>query len=602
MHPLVAPWSEAWPGAQLAWSRFVRLRAPLLCEHSKQADKEGLRGGIAMIRLDDHRVVIDLTQIQALGLDGFPTEILAHEIGHHLFVPADLSDHGRLLVRVRRGLPGHEGEAPLIANLYADLLINDRLQRQAELDMAGVYRQLVKPPKDAGKTSPSALWQLYLRIYEQLWRLPKGDLNSEPLDDVGEGDALLGAELIRVYANDWLRGAGGFAALCLPYLMADKQRQPPGQVDKLMDLDEVSGAGGMPDGLAEIEDDEAAVHPADDPKINPERQSGKEQEGDGDSPAQTSGKPKAQSKSKPGGGQRRSPFEYGQILKQLGLDLSATDVAARYYSELARRHLVRFPQRIAPESTEPQLEGTEPWQPGEPLEQIDWLESLLRSPVVVPGYTTVQRTYGHTQGSLPERTPVDLDLYVDCSGSMPNPQQAFSAITLAGAIVCLSAFKAGAKVQATLWSGAGQYQSTPGFVRDKQAVLRVLTGYLGGSTQFPLNVMRDTYDAAKRLSRPVHLLVLSDSGVDTILGSDERGNKGTDLLRRCLARAGGGMTLALNVHQNWKPKRLMDVAQELKIAVHRVQSWDDLVAFARAFSQASYADEGPGQTKPRKVQ
>ena len=276
MKALAERWMEAWPTAQSAWSRFVRLRDPLLCESAKQAEREGLRGGIAMIRLDDHRVVIDLTQISQLGLDDFPREILAHEIGHHLYVPADLSDHGRLLARVRRGLPSFEAEAPLIANLYADLLINDRLQRQVELDMAGVYRCLVKPPKDAGKTSPSALWQVYLRIYEYLWGLSKGTLTAAPLDDVAEGDALLGAELIRVYASEWLGGAGGFAALCLPYLMADKQRQPPGKLGQLIDLDQVSGAGGMPDGLAEMEDDEAAIHPAEDPKINAGRPSQKE--------------------------------------------------------------------------------------------------------------------------------------------------------------------------------------------------------------------------------------------------------------------------------------------------------------------------------------
>ena len=58
--------------------------------------------------------------------------------------------------------------------------------------------------------------------------------------------------------------------------------------------------------------------------------------------------------------------------------------------------------------------------------------------------------------------PVDLDLYVDSSGSMPDPQLATSYLALAGAIVALSALRAGASVQATLWSGTGQVTVTNG--------------------------------------------------------------------------------------------------------------------------------------------
>src|SRR5262249_13965300 len=160
-----------------------------------------------------------------------------------------------------------------------------------------------------------------------------------------------------------------------------------------------------------------------------------------------------------------------------------------YYRERAIPYLIPFPSREKPESTEPLPEGLEPWDIGQALDATDWLQSVMISPRVVPGMTTVQRVWGTTEGQEPKREPIDLDLYVDSSGSMPNPQHITSYPALAGAILCLSALRAGARVQATLWSGTKQFTTTEGFVRDPEAVLRVLTGYFGGTTAFPIHVL-----------------------------------------------------------------------------------------------------------------
>ena len=49
------------------------------------------------------------------------------------------------------------------------------------------------------------------------WQLLRGSERDLEL----EGDAYLGARLIRSYAREWLDGSGRFAALCLPYLQED---------------------------------------------------------------------------------------------------------------------------------------------------------------------------------------------------------------------------------------------------------------------------------------------------------------------------------------------------------------------------------------------
>ena len=135
------------------------------------------------------------------GLERFPLEVMGHEIGHHVLAPADLTDQARLIARIRRGLPTKEHRAGFVANLYTDLLINDRLQRSSGLGMAAVYQAL-----GGGSTEP--LWTLYMRMYEILWRLQTGTLAKGELSDQLEGDAHLGSRLIRSYARDWLDGAG----------------------------------------------------------------------------------------------------------------------------------------------------------------------------------------------------------------------------------------------------------------------------------------------------------------------------------------------------------------------------------------------------------
>src|SRR5439155_18864008 len=210
-----------------------------------------------------------------------------------------------------------------------------------------------------------------------------------------------------------------------------------------------------------------------------------------------------------------------------------------------------FPTRVVPESHEPQMEGLEPWDIGDPFDDLDWLQTLMQSPRPIPGLTTVRRLYGREPGRTPDRMPVDLDMYVDSSGSMPNPQQQTSYLALAGAIIALSALRVGSKVQVTLWSGKGQVTDTSGFVRDEDKILKVLTGFYGGATCFPIHQLRETYAARGVNARPVHILMISDDGITTMFDRDERGNSGWDISAKALAAGRAGGTMALNLPMSW---------------------------------------------------
>lgn len=597
-------WQAQWENALAVWSRYTRLRPPLFCHDDIEARKQGLTDSFAMIRFHDQTIVINLPDIVRRGLNDYALEILAHEIGHHVLVPGNLTEHARMLGRMRKGLPTLERYAPMIANLYTDLLINDQLQRSAQLSMNQVFQRLHEPK------NTDRLWALYMRIYEILWQQTTGSLGGRSDNDSMEGDAWLGAKLIRVYARDWQAGAGGFAALMLPYLL-NNDALDNHIAQALMDTRNV-GMGEFPSGLVALDESELqdVLHPALDPLVSDNARAGtNEASGDTQSPPGVSTAPLHPP------GQCREPFEYGEILRASGIDLSEQDIAIRYYRERALPHLVKFPQRRKPDMTESVPEGTIVWEPGEALEHIDWFQTLTQSPVVIPGITTQQRVWGNEPSPQRQMQPVDLDLYVDCSGSMPNPQVHSSYTALAGAILCLSALRAGASVQVTLWSGAHEFVTTEGFSRHEETILRVLTGYLGGATAFPIHILRDTYLAphnqlttqhnvntrakAKERKHDTHIVILSDDGVTTLFDQDEKGNSGWDVSREALARAGAGGTMVLNLpyafdnndsSHYWQSHAdvLKRAHDEQGWAIHSVANWEDMVAFAQDFGRRHF--------------
>ena len=592
---LAERWLGAWPAALAAWSSYTQLRAPRFFERDDEAARDGMSGEIAAIRLRDQAILVNLATVRARGLEGQGLAVLAHEIGHHVYAPGNLSDDARMLAAMGRILVGLPPRVvKLTGNLYQDLLINDRLQRRAGVDVAQVYRALAARGGSAsspGEGPREDTWAVYTRTYEHLWRLAPGTLAPAAVTAQLDADAMLLARIVRHFAGDWLRGARRFAAVLYPYLAAEGEAALRDTFVKA-GLHDTRGAGvpapgegaadAIPDGLAgydpsELEDDEGFDADLRDPLG--ERAAA--------TPKSRNTAPGREGKGRPGA-QHRAPFEYGQLLRSLGLDLKDHEITARYYRERALPHLVPFPSRRAPRAVEPLAEGYAEWAPGDPLDALDTMGSVLVSPQLVPGVTTVQRVYGETPGTDPARVPVDLDVYVDCSGSMPNPAVDVSYLALAATILALSALRAGARVQATLWSGPGQFDTTGGFTRDERRILGVVTGYLCGATAFPLHVLRDTYAARGPAEPPAHVVVISDDGVNTMLARDERGEDGAVLCAQALARARGGGTLVLNVPEGWTGAAELEA---LGFAVHGVQDWEALVAFARAFALRQYGED-----------
>ena len=314
----------------------------------------------------------------------------------------------------------------MIANLYEDLLINDRLQRSCGLDMAGVYQKI-------DNHSTDKLWTLYMRMYEILWKLDRGSLAHGDIDARLDTDAQLGARLIRSYAKQWLDGAGRFAVFACPICRRMTCKK----------CSETSRLGTTPivrrRRPARRAHDDRRRRTARAPFIPPKTPTCPASDDAADDNAQA----RRRNPTKVPGGRKsqklhRDPFEYTNIMKAMGVNLDSEQIIARYYRERAMPHLVRFPVRETPHAIDPLPEGLDVWEVGAPSEDIDWVGTLRTSPVVIPGVTTQQRLYGESPGANAQREPIDLYLGVDCSGSMSNPAISLSYPVLAGTIIALS--------------------------------------------------------------------------------------------------------------------------------------------------------------------
>lgn len=570
---VAARWRAAWPDALAAWGRASRMHAPVL--HTTDAPDVGSFAWYDGQRVEVH---VDLADAVGRGLADHAVAVLAHEVGHHLLSPVDHRTRVRVAARVRAGLVDQDRLVGPVANLWSDLLINDRLQRTGGADVAAVWRAL-GPPTDP-------LMALVLRADEILWRLPRGALCGDAAVD--ESAAWLCARLVRVYARDPVGGAGGFASLVRTTLAQHDLEDAglPDAVLRVVCTDE-GDAAGLPYGLA---GDPVlglpVVHPALDPAVV------------GDAATPTGPEPPTATGTARGHeGNTLLPADLHAVLQALGDTVALEDVAVAWYRERASAHLVPFPVERRPAVPDPLLGGYEPWDVGDDLADVDWTGTVTTSPVVVPGLTTVRRQVLDDAPADRAVRPVDLDLYLDSSGSMPDPRR-FSHVALAGAVLALSALRVGARVQATTWSGPQQVAGTDGFTRDADAVLRAIVAYFGGGTAFPLPLLARTYlgddGHAPAATGPTHVAVVSDDGVLTLFQPVGRGPDGRyrtdpddDRAVRALARAGGGASLLLDVPE--RRRGAVSAVVPDGVDVYWVDADARLVDFAADFARRTWS-------------
>ncbi|MHC4391159.1 MAG: DUF2201 family putative metallopeptidase [Planctomycetota bacterium] len=542
----------AFEKAQALWDVRVNLAPPDAYQRTgEKQDKDP----IAFIRMDTRQIVVNHDRLAAMGVPDCLATVLAHEIGHHIYYPHSLGHAARLEVFARKLLPTRYDNSLL--NLFFDLQINERLGRDpsTQEQLARVYEATWKQPDtrapDAGwrasdvtdqledledalqtkrrkkrtkkqqakaASPPSAapvkqltpkeaakaqaakkeqeqkekrereerekgtghpVFNFYLAIYEELWRSARGRLLPKAarkrMDDSYPGwrdEARMFAQTFFPLYSDFVQLAY-FCSVFSRYLEVDSLngvRFALGGDAIGPSVDDYAGAL-YPTPAAEDALREAKARGWLPEGVSPERWD--------DSPFTAIGGIVA---GQPGRGAK----DFKRALVE------------RLYRRHVEKHLFEMPRDEAesPSASIPSV--TEAWEPGDDPRSIDWIASALYQGPFAAALPLRRELLPDGTTDLAASVP-PLEVYLDTSGSMPNPLNALNAMTLAALVLATAAIRAESRVRGVVYSWGTPLRSD--WMYDEVRAREFLLSFSGGGTKFPFALMRefaeDTRDAVR---------------------------------------------------------------------------------------------------------
>jgi hypothetical protein len=204
--------------------------------------------------------------------------------------------------------------------------------------------------------------------------------------------------------------------------------------------------------------------------------------------------------------------EFGGPARQAGILLDGLPLAT-WYRGLAK-NLIEI--KIFEEKPGGQLPvNPEVWRIGDRIEELDVVQTLLASPVIIPNLTTRKWSYKEGPGHLVERQIPDLLIVLDSSGSMRWNYSSrlergrgpyHTALIAAFAALHYAASK-GAKFSVINFSNIADIcQWTSNFKKAERVLLR----YQGGGTVLPVKQIAQQCDKAERKSL---IFIITDFGI-----------------------------------------------------------------------------------------
>jgi hypothetical protein len=155
----------------------------------------------------------------------------------------------------------------------------------------------------------------------------------------------------------------------------------------------------------------------------------------------------------------------------------------------------------------------EVWRLGDPLEELDIVQSLQAFPVLIPNRSTRKWQRYQTAGSMSSDSPPDMLIVIDSSGSMTWAMKSrtisgdYHTALVASFAAIDFAFRRGSKVAAINFSDGVQ---TSDWSRERSSVERVLLEYQGGGTVAP---MQKISELCEKADNAVMVLLITDAEV-----------------------------------------------------------------------------------------
>jgi len=437
--------------------------------------------------------------------------ISLHEVSHYQIIPYDGLINAKLLKAAM--IYVNEHFAPIVVNIFADFVIDAKLHKKnpdlISWELTKTYANLL----DKSKNKLSEFSKFLFRCYEKLLSI---NIAEDDLLSSVEGVASRVVNVVKKNFED-------------ETLWEDKVSRIAYHLKSLVNntFTLIGTSTSHGDGKANrksqgrngsnVEFPEDILEIMDNPLENKNRD--KLKEGKDDELRQ-----KAEEFA------RKTPYsEYGAPAGQAGLLIDGNPLAT-WYRGLAK-DLIQI--KIYEEKPGGQLPiYPEVWRLGDPLEELDIVQTILNSPIIIPNITTRKWAKKIGEGHLIEKQIPDLLLVLDSSGSMKWNYLAKKAsgvyhTALLASFAALH-FAANKGVEFSIINFSNRADICD-WTNNYQKAERILLRYQGGGTQLPIKAI---VRQCEKSEREVLIFIITDFGIynwnnakKLLLGLSNKGHK-----------------------------------------------------------------------------
>ena len=479
---------EAWDSA------ILHFHTPAIPDPTFAFDKSKLIG--FFIDLDSWATMMNLSNapmnLTDKGLFDFYNVLALHEISHYIVCPYDTITNARLIKATLKHI--REIYSPIVVNFFADLVVDMKLFRSKSKEMEFQLRETLKMSELIGKskvqTEHSNFYKILVKCYEEMWSIDLR-LDRKQYEEIFSCAKDIADIILTDFEDEtlWEKKIAKIANKLEKYVYEDF----PVTTVKI----KLEGY----EGVLTVPGTESALYPVQIPldvqilegnpleiKVGPKypQNTNKHNKHDPDSEDVKNAEDLAN---------EMSLEEFIKVNRVMGF-VSNQDVVVTYYRGISK-NLVEF--KILSKKPSGSIPvGIEPWVIGDPIENLDILQSMLVSPKVIPNVTTRKWIYREGPGIEIEKRVPDLMIVIDSSGSMDwtfdkaKKNKSPYHLALIGSFAALHyGVKKGVKLAAINFSDLFYRQT---WTTDPSLIEKVLLQYQGMGTELP------TYEI-KRLCR-----------------------------------------------------------------------------------------------------
>ncbi len=445
----------------------------------------------------------------------FLRSICHHEIQHYMRCPYDGVTHGMMLARAMNHLD--EKRSLFVCNLFSDLVVDSYLLKRFnrlthDRINASIHESALRSP------SQSPMWQLIVAVYRIMW-----GFSLPPNHEIDKENVAAAEEIVKIakkYLDDerrWHIATEKIAKIVKNWL---QKYEPQNNINESLvnelhkssdNSDSPDNSSGVPRDVDEIMGDPSQVRNNDVIRRCARDRGGLEIEKE----------------------MERLAIEVERRGGDLN-DLNGVYIVAgvgdpnrewiRFWYRAKTKRMLRIEGRVQRRAGSFPL-NTDVWRLGEPIEELDFVQSLQAFPVLVPNMST--RRWLKIEGTEEIQTAScpDVLIVIDSSGSMTWNMNRTS-ISGAYHYALLASFAA---IEAVLSHGrqvavinfSDDIKTCP-FTNDRHRLEATLLQYQGGGTVAPVTKIEELCNTAEA---PVLILVMTDADIsnwDLFLQSIQR--------------------------------------------------------------------------------